>query len=61
MPTSRFQVIPDILSLLQREQPRSILDVGVGFGKYGLLIRDILEIPFERYNKQQWICQIDGV
>lgn len=37
------------------------MDVGVGFGKYGLLIRDILEIPFERYNKQQWICQIDGV
>ena len=61
MPTSWFQAIPDILSLLQREQPRSILDIGVGFGKYGLLIRDILEIPFERYNKQQWICQIDGV
>jgi len=29
MPTSRFQVIPDILSLLQREQPRSILDVTI--------------------------------
>lgn len=61
MPTSWFQAIPDILSLLQREQPRTILDIGVGFGKYGLLIRDILEISFERYNKQQWMCQIDGV
>ncbi len=46
MPTSWYQVIPHILDLLQNEQPRSILDIGVGFGKYGLLIRDTLEITF---------------
>jgi len=61
MPTSWYQAIPHILDLLQSEQPRSILDIGVGFGKYGLLIRDTLEIPFERYTKQQWICQVDGI
>lgn len=61
MPTSWYQVIPDILNLLQLKQPKSVLDIGVGFGKYGLLIRDILEVPFERYNKQQWLCQLDGV
>lgn len=61
MPTSWYHVIPDILNLIQQEQPKSLLNIGVGFGKYGLLIRDILELPFERYNKNQWTCIIDGV
>lgn len=61
MPTSWYQAIPLILHHVEREQPQSILDVGVGFGKYGFLMREILEIPFERYHKQQWKIRIDGV
>lgn len=61
MPTSWYQAIPHILSQVKGLNPKSILDIGIGFGKYGLLFRDLLEIPFERYNKQDWQIKIDGV
>lgn len=61
MPTSWYQAIPQIMDLIQQQNPQSILDIGVGFGKYGLLIRDTLEIPFERYHQQQWQVKLHGV
>ncbi|MBE3584411.1 MAG: glycosyltransferase [Limnochordaceae bacterium] len=61
MPTSYYQAIPAILDSILAERPRSILDVGMGFGKYGYLCRDILEIPFRRYKKEDWVTRIDGV
>ena len=61
MPTSWYQAIPPILDQIKAENPQSILDIGVGFGKYGLLLRDVLDIPFERYHKQQWQVRIDGI
>ncbi|NMC32939.1 MAG: glycosyltransferase [Veillonellaceae bacterium] len=61
MPTSWYQAIPPILDQIQIEKPASVLDVGVGFGKYGLLLRDVLDIPFERYHKKQWQVKIDGI
>lgn len=61
MPTSWYQAIPNILTQVKIAQPKSILDIGVGFGKYGLLFRDVLELPFERYHKEQWQVKIDGV
>lgn len=61
MPTSWYQVIPTVLELVERYRPRSILDVGVGFGKYGVLLRDALEVPLGRYHKSQWKLRIDGV
>lgn len=61
MPTSWYQAIPNILSTVKKLNPKSILDIGVGFGKYGLLFRDLLEIPFERYSKDSWQVKIDGV
>ncbi|MHC1760372.1 MAG: glycosyltransferase [Negativicutes bacterium] len=61
MPTSWYQAIPPILDQIQIEKPQSILDIGVGFGKYGLLLRDVVDIPYERYHKNQWQIIIDGV
>lgn len=61
MPTSYYQAIPHLLELIIAEQPCSILDVGVGFGKYGLLCREVLEVPFGRYHKEQWNIKIDGI
>jgi len=46
---------------IMMERPWSVLDVGVGFGKYGVLLREALDIPYERYNKSQWIARIDGI
>ncbi|MBC7343764.1 MAG: glycosyltransferase family 1 protein, partial [Clostridia bacterium] len=61
MPTSWYQVIPIVLDQIQSLQPRSVLDVGIGFGKYGMLIREALEVPLGRYYKHQWQIKVDGV
>ncbi|ANF98482.1 glycosyltransferase [Paenibacillus bovis] len=61
MPTSWYQTIPNILNHIIMENPASILDIGIGFGKYGFLSREMLELPYERYQKEQWTVRIDGV
>ncbi len=40
MPTSEFRQIPYVLDVIVREKPRSVLDVGAGYGKYGFLARE---------------------
>lgn len=66
MPSSRPNTIPTIIHLLQQLKPRSILDVGIGFGKWGHLFReytDILEAEKDprRYERQHWQVRIDGI
>jgi hypothetical protein len=61
MPTSWHDVIPAVMNKVNHLKPESILDIGIGFGKYGVLIRDLLELPNERYDKDLWITRIDGV
>ena len=39
MPTSQPYQLGAIMELVVRAQPKSVLDVGVGFGKYGYLVR----------------------
>jgi SAM-dependent methyltransferase len=40
MPTSEHWQIPRIVDVLVRERPRTVLDVGAGYGKFGLLARE---------------------
>ena len=40
MPTSEHWQIPRVLDVLVRERPQTVLDVGAGYGKYGLLARE---------------------
>ena len=61
MPTSWYQAVPAIIDLVMSDQPSSILDIGVGFGKYGVLLRESFDIPHERYEKKDWHLQLDGV
>lgn len=61
MPTSWYQSIPNILEQIKKQNPKTILDIGVGFGKYGVLIREVLELPYQRYDKKQWLVKIDGI
>jgi hypothetical protein len=66
MPSSRPNTIPVVINLLRELQPQSILDVGVGFGKWGHLFReytDILESERDpsRYLRENWRVQIDGI
>lgn len=61
MPTSWYETIPTILNKVLIEKPDSILDVGIGFGKYGVLLREALDISFKRYEKRDWSIKIDGI
>ncbi|MGH7742275.1 MAG: class I SAM-dependent methyltransferase [Candidatus Eiseniibacteriota bacterium] len=57
MPTSEHWQIPHIVELIARLKPESVLDVGAGYGKYGVLAReyggssrvDALDITAPRY------------
>lgn len=44
MPSSRYEVIPLVLDIVTGMQPRSILDVGIGTGKFGMLFREYLDV-----------------
>ena len=64
MPISRPDAIPLLGEIIWSKNPRSILDIGVGFGIWGVLFRawtDIrmAEIDPERY--ENWRTQIDGI
>jgi hypothetical protein len=66
MPSSRPNTIPTVIHLVRQLKPRSILDVGVGFGKWGHLFReytDILEAEHDpaRYKRSNWKVRIDGI
>lgn len=48
----------DIITALN---PNSILDIGVGFGKYGVLCREYLELWDGREDYHKFIRRIDGI
>jgi voltage-gated potassium channel Kch len=44
VPSSFYDAIPLVLAFVTGLRPASVLDVGVGFGKYGLLFREYLDV-----------------
>jgi SAM-dependent methyltransferase len=61
MPTSSCEQISDIVALTRILRPRRVLDLGTGFGKYGLLAREYLELRDDSHGYADWQHQIDGV
>ncbi len=62
MPTSDPTGLHPVIARVMKMRPKSILDVGVGMGKWGLLFREYLEgWGFHRYKPSQWELRIDGV
>jgi 2-polyprenyl-3-methyl-5-hydroxy-6-metoxy-1,4-benzoquinol methylase len=61
LPSSNPDQINEIMQLILFLRPDSVLDVGTGFGKYGFLCREYLEIYYgsEKYN--DWQKRIDGI
>lgn len=50
------------MSIMNRDMNvKSLLDVGVGFGKFGVLAREFLDIRLKRYYKEDWVALIDGI
>ena len=65
MPVSHQKNIYSVLALVDDMQKKSgvesILDIGTGFGKYGLLLRERMDVRFLRYHKEDWVTRIDGI
>lgn len=61
MPTSDYHQISDVLHVVEQVRPASVLDVGVGFGKWGFLCREILDVYYERIQPDTWTTRIDGI
>jgi hypothetical protein len=61
MPSSRYEHISDVMSLLVRLGPSSFLDVGCGFGRWGFLVREWGDVIYERFQKEQWKVRIEAV
>jgi hypothetical protein len=61
MCTSDASNIPFLVAELQRLRPRSVLDVGVGFGKVGMLVREYLECWYGRVTPDAWQITVEGI
>ncbi|MBS1516818.1 MAG: class I SAM-dependent methyltransferase [Bacteroidetes bacterium] len=61
MGTSNWQNISYNIDLVKKLNPQSILDIGVGFGRWGILFREFLEIWGDRNYSGKWTRTVDGV
>ena len=61
MPTSHYYQIGKIVEIMLLLRPRSVLDVGIGYGKYGVLAREYLEFSLEEKPYEERRIRIDGV
>jgi len=57
MPTGHFGHISLVVEILMKVKPKSVLDIGVGYGKYGMLAREYLD--FAHFKKREIV--IDGI
>ena len=60
MPTSDYTQIPDVVRVLIDSRAESVLEVGIGFGKWGALCREYIEINRGRM-PPEWRSRIDGI
>ena len=62
MPTSPYSHMETFVAFLMQFRPRSMLDIGLGNGKWGFLARDCLDVMLnESYHRSRWQVRIDGI
>ncbi|HDZ14394.1 hypothetical protein LCGC14_0993670 [marine sediment metagenome] len=61
MPSSDIAMIPKVISIVNAIDPKSILDIGMGNGRYGFLFRECLDWNYGRLDKRDRIIRIDGI
>ena len=61
MPTSNYSKINEIMQLIMKTNPKKLLDIGVGFGKYGFLSREYLELWNIDHDYSTRERKIDGI
>jgi len=61
LPSSQFGQISPLAWLILELDPQSVLDIGPGFGKYGFLAREYLELWFRTEDYAKLTRRIDAI
>jgi glycosyltransferase involved in cell wall biosynthesis len=61
MGTSNWQNIPFCVEALMKIEPKRVLDVGVGFGRWGMIVREFCDVWYGRVPRKDWKIHIEGV
>ena len=61
MPCSSHLGLSLALDHVVRLHPRRVLDLGVGFGKWGFLLREAFDYIDGRIDREEWTVTIDGI
>lgn len=61
MPLSIWLGMEDTLQAIVERRPASVLDAGTGFGLWGMLLRQYLDVWSGRIQPEQWTTRIDGI
>jgi SAM-dependent methyltransferase len=61
MGTSNWQNISYCIELIRLVKSSKVLDIGVGFGRWGMLCREFLDVWGGKVFRKQWTTQIDGI
>ena len=61
VPSSAWQHVSSVIDVIYQLQPTSVLDVGIGYGKWAFLCREYLESWNNRVFPEQWQVRIDGI
>jgi hypothetical protein len=61
MPSSTWHNIEMFVEIIRELRPASFLDVGVGNGKWGFLVREYTDVWDGHFLRAQWNCKIEGV
>ena len=61
MATSSIGHVRHVMYHVITKSPKSVLDVGVGFGRWGFLCREMLDVFPGRVVKGEWKTRIEGI
>lgn len=61
MGTSNWQQIPFCIDALMKIEPTRVLDVGVGFGRWGMIVREFCDVWFSRVFREDWKVRLEGI
>jgi hypothetical protein len=61
VPLSIWLGMEDCLQAIVGRRPSAVLDAGIGFGLWGALLRQYLDVWSGRIQPEQWTTRIDGI
>jgi hypothetical protein len=59
--TSNWQQIPFCIEAMLAVSPMRVLDVGIGFGRWGILVREFCEEWKGRTHRENWAVHLEGI